>query len=180
MSHNCYFVYTRTKDSLGDPVHALSPHPCGPSTPTQGQLVHSEEPDAADGSCGLLLWTDEGMLKLVGVQPRWRRKGIATALWNQARELSGLPLDKAPVRSALGEAWLQSLGIDTPLELLTGPMDSRDDAVGTVPVQLGLDDVDAIARRITELLGQGADTLPYIRAQCAPTFEDAEEQMRAL
>jgi hypothetical protein len=180
MSHDCYFIHTSTQDSLGDLVQALFAHPCGPSTPTHGQLVHSEGPDAEDGYCGVLMWTDEGTLKLVGVQPQRRRKGIATALWNQARELSSLPLDKAPVRSALGEAWLQSLDIDTPLEVLTGPMDSRDDAVGTVSGQLGLDDVDATAQRIAELLDKGPDVLPYIQAQCAPTIEDTEEQLQAL
>lgn len=179
MSLHLYFVHTRVHDSTGELVHAFSAHPCGPSTPAHGQLIHSDDPDT-EGSYGVLLWTDEGVLTLVGVQPRWRRKGIATALWNQARKLSGLPLNTAPVRTALGEVWLQSLGIDAPLELLNGPMTGREETIGATPCQLALDDVDATAQRIVELLNKGPDTLPYIRALCAPTHQDAAEQMHKL
>ncbi|MEV6822883.1 hypothetical protein AB0M72_29470 [Nocardiopsis dassonvillei] len=180
MSLNLFFVHTRVQDSLGELVHALSAHPCDPSTPTHGQLIHSDNPDAGEGSYGVLLWTDAGVLTLVGVQPCWRRKGIATALWNQARKLSGLPLNTAPVRTALGEVWLQSLGIDAPLELLNGPMAGREETIGATPRQLALDDVDVTAQRIVELLDKGPDMLPYIRALCAPTHQDAAEQMRKL
>jgi GNAT superfamily N-acetyltransferase len=180
MSPDLYFIHTRTQDSLGDPVHALSAYPCSPSTPTRGQLVHSDDSDAGHGPYGVLLWADDGVLKLVGVQARWRRKGVATALWNQARELSGLPLDQAPIRTALGEAWFQSLEVDAALEVLNSPMTSREEATGATSSQLALDDADATASRIVELLGKGPEALPYILALCAPTYEDAAEQMRKL
>jgi hypothetical protein len=175
-----YVAHSRIQDSLGDPVHALFAHPCGPATPAPGQRVHSDDPDARQGSYGVALWTDEGVLKLVGVQARWRRKGVATALWSQARELSGLCLDTAPARTALGEAWFQSLGIDAPLEVLSAPMTSREEMIGATSSQLVLDDVEATAQRIIELLDKGPDVLPYIRALCAPTHQDAAEQMLAL
>ncbi|WP_160051539.1 hypothetical protein [Nocardiopsis sp. FR26] len=176
-----YFVYTRTRNSLGDPAHALFAHPCGPSTPTQGQLIHSDSPDGGRGYYGVLLWTDDGVLQLVGVQPRWRRKGTATALWRQACEFSGLPLDKAPARTALGEAWFQSLDIDAPLEVLNVPVTTQDEATGATARQLALDDKEATARRIVELLGKDPkEVLPYILALCAPTYEDAEEQIHRL
>jgi hypothetical protein len=180
MSPDLYYVHSRTQDSLGNPVHALSAHPCGPSTPTHGQLVHSDDSDAGRGSCGVLLWADDGVLKLVGVQARWRRNGIGAALWKQARDLSGLSLDQAPTRTALGEAWFQALGIDAPLEVLNSPMTSRDEAINAAPNQLFLDDEEAVALRIAALLNKAPNVLPYIRALCAPTYEEAAEQMRKL
>ncbi|MEU0490781.1 hypothetical protein ABZ249_16255 [Nocardiopsis sp. NPDC006139] len=69
----------------------------------------------------MLLWSEEGTLELVGVQVPWHRKGATTALWHQAHGIFQVPLDKAPIRTALGEAWLQSLDIDALWKCSTPP-----------------------------------------------------------
>ncbi|WP_036555221.1 GNAT family N-acetyltransferase [Nocardiopsis sp. CNT312] len=176
-----YYVQTQVTSALGDTQQALFALPCDPSTPGPGATVRSEGEPEGGAAYGTLLWSDAGVLYLVGVVPQWRRQGIATALWKKAREISELPLDRAPLRTALGEAWMfYGLGIDAPLEQLNGPFTSRGEAIGAEQRQLALDDEEATAERILALLGAVPEALPHIRAMCAPTQEDAFARARKL
>lgn len=50
----------------------------------------------------------------IEVHPNHRRKGIATAMWNQAQDITGGNVGHSETRSDDGEAWAQSVGGDIP------------------------------------------------------------------
>lgn len=71
------------------------------------------------GEMGLHKFGDEGGISWVTVHPDWRRKGVATGMWNYANTLyNNGDLEKKPVigsfRTVAGDNWAKSLGIDIP------------------------------------------------------------------
>lgn len=64
---------------------------------------------------GKMEWdTGTGDIQNLEVHPRHQRKGIATAMWEHAQEISGNTVGHSPVRSDDGDAWAKSVGGDIP------------------------------------------------------------------
>jgi GNAT superfamily N-acetyltransferase len=64
---------------------------------------------------GKMEWdTGTGDIQGIEVHPRHQRKGIATAMWNHAQEVSGNSVGHSPVRTDEGDKWAQSVGGDIP------------------------------------------------------------------
>jgi GNAT superfamily N-acetyltransferase len=62
-------------------------------------------------SVGKLEWdSGTGDIQGVEVDPEHRRKGIATAMWNRAQEVSKGNVGHSPARSDEGDAWARSVG----------------------------------------------------------------------
>lgn len=55
-----------------------------------------------------------GDIQGINVQPSHRRKGIATAMWNLAQDITGNNVGHSPVRSDEGDVWAKSVGGDIP------------------------------------------------------------------
>lgn len=51
-----------------------------------------------------------GEVQGITVKPTHQRKGLATAMWNHAQEISGNNVVHSAVRSESGDAWAQSVG----------------------------------------------------------------------
>jgi ribosomal protein S18 acetylase RimI-like enzyme len=64
---------------------------------------------------GKMEWdTGTGDIQGIEVHPRHQRKGIATAMWNHAQEVSGNSVGHSTIRSDEGDKWAQSVGGDIP------------------------------------------------------------------
>jgi hypothetical protein len=46
----------------------------------------------------------------IEVHPRHQRKGVATAMWNYAQDISGNNIHHSPVRTDEGDAWAKTVG----------------------------------------------------------------------
>jgi GNAT superfamily N-acetyltransferase len=69
------------------------------------------------GFVGEMLWdSDTGEVKNVEVEPKYRRKGVATAMWNAARE-QGHNLQHSPLRTGAGDRWAKAIGGPTPKKM---------------------------------------------------------------
>lgn len=70
-----------------------------------------------DGTVGEMYLTGYGVggrtVGHVSVEPEHQRKGIATAMWNYAKQNGFNPLH-SPQRTPEGEAWAKSTGDETP------------------------------------------------------------------
>lgn len=79
-----------------------------------------EARDEFDDYIGTMTWHPiTGELKNIFVEPNWRRQGMATALWNQGKELSantrGVVQPKhSPDRTDEGDLWAKSTGDRVP------------------------------------------------------------------
>lgn len=69
------------------------------------------------GKVGQLYLTGQGhggrVVGNIDVEPEFQRKGIATAMWNYAKQ-SGFQPAHSPQRTPAGEAWAKSTGDATP------------------------------------------------------------------
>ncbi|MCK9871409.1 GNAT family N-acetyltransferase [Nocardiopsis dassonvillei] len=130
---------------------------------------------------GFITWHDDGLLHSVGVRAPMRRRGIATALWNEACARSGSPLRAPGIRTVLGDAWLlHGLGIDVPWEGVLPPATSHDEAREATTRQLVVDDVEGMIKRILSAFNHGSGAAPTIRALCAPSTEEMVQQIAVL
>lgn len=76
---------------------------------------------------GLISWSKlhGGQLLDVEVHPDYRRRGVATALWNAALASSWTPeIRMTPHRTDTGEAWASSLGIGVGRQPWDGTVES--------------------------------------------------------
>lgn len=55
-----------------------------------------------------------GDIQNVEVHPKHQRKGLATAMWHYAQDISGNNVGHSPVRTDEGDAWAHSVGGDIP------------------------------------------------------------------
>ena len=55
-----------------------------------------------------------GDIQNLEVHPRHQRKGIATAMWKYAQDISNHNVGHSPVRTDEGDKWAQSVGGDIP------------------------------------------------------------------
>lgn len=77
--------------------------------PTAHQL-EAFDPKVGD-VVGYMRWNKEnGRIEDITVDREHRRKGIATGMWNHAKNLDVTPPKHSPVRSPSGLAWSEAVG----------------------------------------------------------------------
>lgn len=59
---------------------------------------------------GVLVWTSSGKIHDIDVQPDRQRRGIATAMWQQAQQATGGKLHHSQDRTDAGERFARSIG----------------------------------------------------------------------
>ena len=92
-----------------------------------GALVHANHPEK--GTIGALLLRHDGEVRNVVVKDEYRRKGIATGMWNHAVK-AGLNPQHSESRTYLGNLWAKSVGGEAPENQLPTSDSDYDDYYG--------------------------------------------------
>ena len=112
---------------------------------------------------GAIEWNiTTGRCERIYVQPRWRRRGVGTALLREAENVarqSNLPgITVASVRTALGEVWVRATGAAAePLTMLSWPLTPPEDIEGITDRRLLIPDRPDALRPIAEEFAAGSD-----------------------
>ncbi|WP_052745512.1 hypothetical protein [Allosalinactinospora lopnorensis] len=147
-----------------------------------GQIVaFTEEAEAAFDRAllyGSLRWSEQlDVVTMLYVEPGVRRAGIATALWQTAKEIhrhrTGRELGIGSGRTVLGELWMQRLGIAAPLSRLMLPMTLEQDTLDIDQRQLIPDDR---AATIHEIACRYAVPTTHIDICCEPSIQAAQRR----
>ncbi|NKY96570.1 GNAT family N-acetyltransferase [Nocardiopsis alborubida] len=173
-----YFVHIPATDTGPDQTHELLALACDEQgRPGAGVVMTMTAVAArriAEKQIGAIRWHQAGEVSEIYVAPTMRRQGVATALWNTARNLhimtTGRPLRISGRRTVLGDLLAQRVcDPSPPLDELVLPMTPRAEAEGAEQHQLAPDDIDAALNRYRYL----GVPVRLLRAYCAPTAEQA-------
>jgi hypothetical protein len=180
-----YFVHIPATGTGPDQAHELLALICDAQGRPGAGVVMTMSRSAAhrfvDEQIGAIRWHQaSGEASEIYVAPRMRRRGVATALWNTARNLhtmttGGAALRFSGRRTVLGDLLARHMcDPPPPLDELVLPMTLRSDIHGVDQRQLTPDDVEATV----DCYRYSGVPAKVLRAYCAPTVEQAWNQCR--
>lgn len=71
-----------------------------------------------------------GEIKMIWVHPEYRRRGIATDMYEYVQRLTSGMLIHSPRRTSQGNAWAHTVGGHLPANVFDRPMSTRDEYLG--------------------------------------------------